>query len=403
MEFISVLWVKVSTLTLSARASSLQPSPTLAMTARARKMMADGIDVISFAAGEPDFNTPAAVCEAAIKAINEGQTKYAPSRGIPGLQNAVVAKCLRENKLTVAPDQIVVSCGAKHSLYNALQVLIDQGDEVILFAPYWMTYADQVRLAGGTPVIVQTSSAKGFVPEPEAFAAAITPRTKAVVINTPSNPTGGAIDRATLEKLVEIAMSKGLWIISDEIYERLTYGHEHVSIATFGAEVAEKTVTVLGCSKTYSMTGWRIGFSVSSPKVASAMANLQDQVTSNATTFAQWGAVAALNLPDAEIEAMRSEFEVRRDLGLEILRSIDGVVAPTPKGAFYFFIDVAAKLGGSIQTDVQLAEHLLEHANIACIPGSVFEGKGCLRLSYATSRSDIEKGLGRLKTALEAL
>lgn len=393
----------VDTLALADRTSLLKPSPTLAMTARARKMQAEGIDVISFAAGEPDFNSPDAANTAAKEAIDKGLTKYAPSRGLPALSQAIVEKCSRENGLEVTGDQIVVSCGAKHSLYNTMMVLVQPGDEVVLFAPYWMTYADQVRLAGATPVVVHTGIESGYVPTPEQIAGAITPRTKAIVINSPSNPTGGAWPLETLRAVAELAVKHGVWIISDEIYERLTYGHQHVSVATLDKSVADQTVTILGCSKTYAMTGWRIGFAVAPKPVAAAMANLQDQVTSNATTFAQAGAVAALNLPPAEVEAMRAEFEARRDIGVKLLRQIPGVKIAEPKGAFYFFADFREHIGGDIPDDLALAERLLADAHVATVPGSVFEGPGHLRLSYATSRANIEKGISRIAEALDKL
>lgn len=373
------------------------------MTARANELKASGKDVVSFAAGEPDFATPIPVCEAAIEAIKAGKTKYAPSRGVPELRQAIIAKCQRENGFEARADQIVVGTGAKQCLYNALQVLIGPGDEVVLFGPYWMTYADQILLAGGKPVVVQTTVEDGFVPTAAAFAAAITPRTKAVVLNTPSNPTGAMIPPETLGQIVRVALENDLWIISDEIYERLTYGSAHVSVVTLVPEAAERTVTVLGCSKSYSMTGWRIGFSISTVAVASAMSNLQDQVTSNATTFSQFGAVAALNLPPSVVEEMRVEFQTRRDLMVEAIRPASQVKLVVPQGAFYLFADFSAYLGGRVRTDVELAEHLLDSALVACVPGSVFEGPGCLRFSYATSRENIAKGMARVVDALQTL
>ncbi len=366
------------------------------MTAKARKMKAEGIDVISFAAGEPDFNTPEAICEAAVEAIHQGQTKYAPSSGLPALRTALVAKLLRENHIHAADNELVVSCGAKHSLYNAFMVLIEPGDEVILIAPYWMTYADQIMLAGGVPVIVQTTHETGFCPHIDQLKEAITPRTKAIVVNSPGNPTGGAMDRTQIKEIAALALRHDLWVISDEIYERLTYNHPHTSIASLGKAIAARTVTITGCSKTYAMTGWRIGFAHAPAPVAQAMSNLQDQVTSNATTFAQVGAIAALNLPDTEVEKMRAEFEVRRDLGLGLLNKIPGIAVSEPKGAFYFFANVSAVLGGKIPTDLELADLLLEQAHVATVPGSVFHGPGHLRLSYAASRADIEKGIARI-------
>ncbi len=373
------------------------------MTAKARAMQAQGIDVLSFAAGEPDFNTPGAICEAAISAIESGLTKYCPSKGLPQLREAIRAKVQRENGFSCGDDQIVVSCGAKHSLYNALQVLVEPGDEVILIAPYWMTYADQIRLAGGTPVVVSTTAATSYTPHIDQIKEALSPRTKAIIVNTPCNPTGAAWDRSLIKEVAALALKHGIWILSDEIYERLIYGHTHTSFASLSKEVAAQTITVQGCSKTYSMTGWRIGFSIAPANVTSAMANLQDQVTSNATTFAQAGAIEALNLDPAIVEEMRAEFESRRDMGLDLIRAIPDVSVTTPLGAFYFFVDVSKHLGGAISDDVALADWLLENAHIATVPGSVFEGPGHLRLSYAAHPDEIREGIARLQKGLTEL
>ncbi len=373
------------------------------MTGKARTLKAEGKDVISFAAGEPDFNTPEPICDAAIKAIQAGMTKYTPSSGTPQLKQAVIEKLARENGIEAKPEQIVVSCGAKHSLYNSVMALINPGDEVLLFAPYWMTYADQVRLAGGIPVVVHADASTGFVPSIEQVEAKITPKTRAMMINSPSNPTGAAFGREQLSALADLAAKHDLWVISDEIYERLTYGHAHVSFATLNAQAAQKTITISGCSKSYAMTGWRIGFACAPARVAKAMSNLQDQVTSNPTSFAQAGAIAALNLPAEAVEAMRAEFETRRDLILGRMRAIDGLNVHTPQGAFYVFPDVSAFLGGQIATDIDLANYLLDEALIASVPGSVFEGPGHLRFSYAASQHDIERGMDRLAKALAKL
>lgn len=381
----------------------LKPSPTLAMTSRAKAMKQAGRDVISFAAGEPDFNTPASICEAAQKALEDGQTKYCASSGLPALREAVSEKLERENGLRIPPDQVIVSCGAKHSIYNALQVLVEPGDEVILIAPYWMTYYDQVQLAGGMPVTVQTSAESGFCPSIDDLTAVVTPRTKAIIINSPSNPTGAAYSADWIALLAEFALRHNLWVISDEIYERLIYDHRHLSIASLSPEIAAQTVTVTGVSKTYAMTGWRIGFAAAAPAVVKAMSNLQDQMTSNAATFAQFGAIAALRLPDAEVAAMRDEFRVRRDQMSAKLRGIPGISVHEPQGAFYLFPRVTAFLGGDVSDDVKLAEYLLDRAEAATIPGSVFSGPGHLRLSYAASRADIDRGLDRIHTALTAL
>jgi aspartate aminotransferase len=393
----------VTTLGLSARTDLLKPSPTLAMTGKARKMKAEGIDVVSFAAGEPDFDTPDNIREVAIDAIRKGNTKYTQSSGTPELREAICGKLQRENGLVYAPEQVVVSCGAKHSLYNAMQVLVDAGDEVILIAPYWMTYFDQAQLAGARPVVIYTNSENGFVPTKEQINDAITPKTRAIVLNSPCNPTGAMLDDEILTHIAAQAVRNGFWIVADEIYERLTYGHAHRSVAALGAEVAAQTITVGGCSKTYAMTGWRIGFAAAPLAVAKAMTNLQDQVTSNPTSFAQAGAVAAFNMPADAIESMRAEFEARRDLIIGLLRAIPGVQVPLPEGAFYVFPDVRNFLGGIVATDVDLADTLLAHAHVATVPGSVFEGPGHLRLSYAASRADIERGVARISETLSSL
>lgn len=366
-------------------------------------MKAEGIDVLSFAAGEPDFNTPEVVCEAAVKALHQGFTKYTPSAGIPELKEAVVDKLSRENGLTYKPGSVVVSCGAKHSVYNTMMTLLNDGDEAILLAPYWMTYAEQITLAGGVPVVVKTDASSGYVPSIEAVAEKITPRTKLILINSPCNPTGAVYPRKTLQGLADLALKHGLWIVADEIYERLVYGVEHVSIASLSPEVLARTVTIGGVSKTYSMTGWRIGFAAAPIDVANAMSNFQDQVTSNPTSFAQKGAVAALHLDEREIEGMRREFEGRRNLIVERLSAIDGLSVGTPLGAFYVFADVSAFLGNRIADDLALSAYLLDEARVATVPGSVFEGAGHLRLSYATGRDDIMRGCERIADALAKL
>ena len=364
-------------------------------------MKADGIDVISFGAGEPDFNTPKTICDAAIEAINSGFTKYTPSAGINELREAICGKLSRENGLEYYPSQIIVSCGAKHSVYNSMQVLINPGDEVILIAPYWMTYADQILLAGGIPKVVKASAESGFVPEIEHIKEAITSKTKAILINSPSNPSGAVLPDNILQGIAELADKHDLWIISDEIYERLIYETTFRSIASFGPNIKDRTITIGGCSKSYAMTGWRIGFAASPLPVAKAMSNFQDQVTSNPTSFAQKGATVAFNLPAESVEEMRVEFEARRDLIVRLLSEIPGVMITPPKGAFYAFPDVSKCLLPG-ETDVELAEFLLENAHVAVVPGSVFEGQGHIRLSYATSRKNIEEGVRRIKDALSS-
>ncbi|MHB8637056.1 MAG: pyridoxal phosphate-dependent aminotransferase [Fimbriimonadaceae bacterium] len=390
----------MKTLALSTRAGLLRPSPTLSITARANAMRGEGIDVISFAAGEPDFRTPEPVCEEAIQALHEGFTRYTPSAGILPLREAIAEKLQLENGLTVSPNDVVVSCGAKHSVYNALQVLVEAGDEVILLAPYWMTYADQVRLAGASPVVVRSDAATNFTPDIAAIQAAVTPRTRAIIVNSPSNPTGAMYDRDLLAQIVELAERNELWIISDEIYDRLTYGSAHYSTASLGDHAQERTVTIGGCSKSYAMTGWRIGFAAAPSPVAKAMSNFQDQVTSNPTSFAQRGATVAFGLPANVVAAMRDEFHARRDLIVRLLNAIPGLSIKPPSGAFYAFVDASSYMGGD---DAKLAEHLLATAGVATIPGSVFEGRGYLRLSYATSRENIQAGIERMAEALDRM
>ncbi len=393
----------MKTESLASRTRLLSPSPTLAITAKAKQLKAQGHDVVSFGAGEPDFPTPEPIVEAAIKAMRDGLTKYLPTPGMPALREAIVAKLERENDIRVSPEQVIVSCGAKHSLFNSFMTLVDPGDEVIVIAPYWMTYTEQVAIAGGKPVIVQTRHEEGFQPRREDFEAAFSSRTKAIVINSPSNPAGAVLSRETLEWLAEQAVKRDFWIISDEIYERLVYGASAVSPASLGPEVADRTVTINGCSKSFSMTGWRVGYAAAPIEVAKAMSNLQDQVTSNATSFAQAGALAALQMDPMDIEHMREEFEGRRDLILKLLRAIPGVQIETPMGAFYALPDIGRFLSGGIPDDSALATFLLEEALVATVPGSVFGAPAHVRLSYAASREDIERGVARIGQALARL
>lgn len=388
---------------LSLRAGLLKPSPTLSITAKANALKAQGIDVVSFGAGEPDFNTPEAICDTTIAAIRAGFTKYTPSAGIKELREAIAQKLTHENHVPTTADQVVVSCGAKHSVYNCMQLLLDPGDEVLLIAPYWMTYAEQIKLAGGVPVVIYTTAETGFVPTIAEIAEKVTARTKAIVINSPSNPTGAVLPRAFLEELAALAIEKGFWVVSDEIYEKLIYGETHVSIASLNEEIAAQTITIGGCSKTYAMTGWRIGFAAAPLTLAKAMSNFQDQVTSNPTSFVQKGAVTAFQLPPNQVEAMREEFHARRDLIVGLLADVPGFKILAPKGAFYAFVDVRGALTSAVADDVALSAYLLEEAKVSVIPGSVFEGGGHLRLSYAASRHDIERGVARIREAVAKL
>jgi aspartate aminotransferase len=391
----------VPTDALALRTQALKASPTLAITAKARKMRAEGHDVFSLAAGEPDFNTPEPICEAAIKAMRDGLTKYTPSAGLPILREAVSEKLARENGVFVPPEGIVVTCGAKHAVYGSLMVLIDPGDEVIVFAPYWMTYLDQIVLAGGVPVIVESESNDSYAPSAQAFEQAITPRTKAVILNFPCNPTGAAVSRDWLEQVAAIAARHDIWVLSDEIYEKLVYdGYEPVSMASLNEEVAARTVTINGCSKTFAMTGWRIGYLAAPNRVAQAVSNLQDQVTSNATSIAQAAAVAALRLPAETVASMRAEFETRRNLMVDLVQDVPGISCPVPKGAFYVLASVGAFVSPEISDDCRLATWLLDKAQVATVPGSVFGAPGTLRLSFACGQDQIREAMGRIREAL---
>lgn len=395
---------------ISERAKRTNPSPTLAVTSRAKRMKAEGIDVISFAAGEPDFDTPQNVKDAAIKALQEGFTKYTPSSGIVELKQAICAKLKRDNGLDYAASQIVVSNGAKHSIYNAILALCNPGDEVIIPTPYWVSYPEMVQLADGVSVFVQTDEATGFKITPDMLRKAITPKTKILILNSPSNPTGAVYDRSEIEDIAHIAVENGFYVISDEIYEKLVYdGREHVSIASFGDDIKKLTVTVNGLSKSHSMTGWRVGYTASEQEIADAMERIQDNTTSNPVSFVQRGALEALNGPQDSVEMMAREFDRRRRVMVNGLNSIPGIVCPEPGGAFYVFPNISALIGRSfgqwaITGAETFADYLLNgDAKVAVIPGTGFGADANIRLSYATSMEAIEKGIERIREAVSKL
>jgi aspartate aminotransferase len=400
---------EVRSMKISKRAHMIKPSPTLAITAKAKAMRAQGIDVISFSAGEPDFDTPQHIKDAAIAALQQGFTKYTPVGGIDELKEAICAKLQRENKVQYQRDQILVSCGGKHSFYNMAQAFIDDEDEVIIPAPYWVSYPPMVMLAGGKPVIVDTSEEDGFKLRPEALEQAINPKTTAVVINSPSNPTGSAYTRTELERLAEVALRHKIFIITDEIYEKIVYNSfEHVSIASVGEEVRAITILINGVSKTYAMTGWRIGYTAGPKDLIAAMNRIQSQSTSNPTSFAQKGALDALQGNQTEISTMVDEYQKRRDLIWKALTSIEGVSCYKPQGAFYVFPNVGAYLGKGykgkrIQDTTQLTDYLLAEALVAVIPGIEFGAEGYLRLSYPIAPQVIKEGVERIKQALSRL
>jgi aspartate aminotransferase len=394
---------------LSKRLEEILPSATLSITAKANALKKEGIDVIGFGAGEPDFDTPAPIKAAAVAALDEGFTKYTPTAGTIELRRAVVDKFKAENDLEYEPSQVIVSCGAKHSLFNIFQAVINPGDEVLIPSPYWVSYPEMVRLAGGTPVFVPTAEQDSFRLRAEAVRPLITGRSRALIVNSPSNPTGCGLEEGELRVLAELAVEKDLLVISDEIYEKLTYdGFRHVSIASLGDEIKKRTVVVNGFSKTYSMTGWRLGYAAGPGEIIAAMTTVQDHSTSNPTSFAQRGAVEALLGPQEEIEARVREFAERKKLTASLLRAIEGVSLCDPQGSFYLFPNVSAYYGRSrgeklIGGSADLAAFILEEAQVALIPGSAFGADSNIRLSFALSRERIETGIRRISAALALL
>lgn len=395
---------------VSPRLATIKPSITLAVTARAAKLAAQGVDVVSFGAGEPDFDTPVHIKEAAKRALDAGETKYTQVAGTPRLRQAIAAELERAHGLRFSPEQIIVSVGAKQALYNLFMALLAPGDEVLVPAPYWVSYPDMVRLAGGIPIIIPTTAEEGFRVTPEKLRAALTPRTRAFVLCSPSNPTGACYDRDSLARLAPIFEAHRVVVVSDDVYRRLAYGGFVVTeIATLSPQMAALTVVVDGFSKTYSMTGWRLGYAAGPKTLIEAMATLMGQSTSNVTSFAQAAAVAALEGPQECVEEMRKAFDARRRAMLDRLRSLPGVTCFEPQGAFYVFPDLSAYLGRRlpggppIDDDVALCETLLDRARVAVVPGSGFGAPGHVRLSYATSMSHITRGLDRIGETLAEL
>ncbi len=394
---------------LSNRAKSLKPSPTLAINAKAKSMQAQGIHVISFGAGEPDFDTPQNIKQAAKKAIDDGFTKYTPVGGVDDLKDAIIKKFQRDSGLSYKRSEIIVSCGGKHSFYNLAQAIFDQGDEVIVPAPYWVSYPPMVALANATPVIVETTEKNDFKITPEELKKAITPKTKALIINSPSNPTGSAYTKKELEKIAEIALSKNFFVISDEIYEKIIYdGFDFTSIASLSEEMKKRTIIVHGVAKTYAMTGWRIGYTAGSEEIISAMNNIQSQSTSNPTSISQKASVEALIGPQNEVEKMVSAFAQRRNYIVDRLNKIPGVSCYKPVGSFYVFPNFSSYYGKSfqgkkIENSTHLADFFLEVAKVAVVPGVEFGADPFERLSYATSMEDIKEGLNRIEEALKKL
>ncbi len=394
---------------LAKRLATLAPSATLAVQAKAKELKSRGIDVISFGAGEPDFDTPERVKDAAVQAMRRGHTKYTEVGGIPELRAAACAKFKRDNDLDYEPSEILISCGAKHTLYNIFTALLDPGDEVIVPSPYWVSYPEQVRLLDGVPVTVATREATGFDLDPATVAAAVTPRTKIVVLNSPNNPTGAVFSPSALEAVARLAVERNLWLVSDECYEALTFEGRHISVASLGADVKARTIVVNTCSKAYAMTGWRIGLAAGPRAIIKAMTDVQSQVTSNPSSIAQWAAVEALSGPQDEVAKMAGEFDRRRRLIIDGLNALPGVRCVMPKGAFYAFADVSGLFGRRPSGGTPLASSsdvtsfLLEHARVAVVPGADFGSDRHIRLSYATSAELIREGLSRMRDAIAKL
>ncbi len=393
---------------VSQRAQAVPPSATMAVTTRAKEMKAQGIDVVSFAAGEPDFDTPDFIKEAAIEAMKAGKTGYTATPGIPELRTAIADKLKTENNLDYTPEQIVVNIGAKHSVYESMQAVLDPGDEVLLPTPYWVTYPETIKLAGATAVILETSSETDYKITPEQLGAAITDKTALLMLNSPNNPGGFAYSPEELAALAKVLEGTNVMVISDEIYERLMYGgNKFVSFASLSEDAYNRTLTINGLSKAYAMTGWRVGYTAGPIEAIKAMTRLQSHMTQNPVTFVQYGALAGLKDTTGVVEKMRVEFEKRGNVMADRLNGIEGFKCHQPEGAFYCFPDVAAHYGrviggAEINNSMDFAQALLEQAQVAVVPGDPFGCPKNVRLSFACSMEQIEKGIDRIQAWLKA-
>jgi aspartate aminotransferase len=395
----------------SAALGRIKPSPTLAITSRVLELKRAGVDVIGLGAGEPDFDTPDFVKEAAIQAIRDGKTKYTNVDGTPELKAAIVAKFKRDNNLTYTPSQITVNVGGKHTLFNAFVATIDAGDEVIVPAPYWVSYPDVVQFAGGTPVFVEAGAEQGYKLRPEQLEAAITPRTKWVILNSPSNPTGAAYTETELKALGDVLERyPDVWIFADDMYEHIVYdGFKFKTIAEVCPALFERTLTVNGCSKAYAMTGWRIGYAGGAEWLIKAISKLQSQSTSNPCSIAQAAAVAALNGDQSFLAERNAAFQIRRDLVVRMLNDIDGITCPTPEGAFYVYPELSGLIGKTtpggkvIENDTDFAGYLLDEAKVAVVQGAAFGLSPAFRISYATSDALLTEACTRIQAACAAL
>src|SRR5262249_29187024 len=398
---------KDAPVSVSRMAAAVQPSATLAAGALARQLKAQGVAVFDFSLGEPDFPTPEHICAAAVKAMRDGHTHYTPAAGIPELRAAVARFYQKTYGITYAPDQVIISSGAKHSLHNALAALVGPGDEVIIPTPYWVSYSDIVQMTGASYVLVPTTVESGFKMTPRQLRAALTPRSKVLMLNSPGNPTGTVYSRAELEALADVVLEAGLAVLSDEIYEKLVYGDARATcFATLRPGLAERTLTVSGASKSYAMTGWRMGWALGPAHVIKAMSNVQSQQTGNPCSISQYAALAALEGDQEWVERMRQEVEPRRDLVCGRLSAMPGVRCPLPGGAFYAFFDISSHfgrpLGGyTVGDSAGFCRAALEAAHVNLVPGSAFGAEGYVRLSYAAGREQLQGGLDRLEAWLK--
>lgn len=396
-------------LALSRKAQAVKPSSTLAITAKAKELKAQGLDVVGFGAGEPDFNTPENICNAAIDAIHNGFTKYTPASGIVELKQAVCDKFKKFNHLDYTPDQIVISNGGKHSLTNVFAAILNPGDEVIIPSPYWLSYPEIVKLSDGVPVFVKGEKENGYKVTVEQLQAVTTDKTKALVLNTPSNPTGMIYDEEELRAIADYVVKNDIYVVADEMYEHLVYnGHKHVSIASFGEEIYKRTITVSGLAKSYAMTGWRIGYTGSSKEIAKLMGSIQSHQTSNPNSIAQKAALEALTGDQSTVEMMLGEFDKRRKFMYEKISKMPYVSTTEPLGAFYVFVDVSDALekeykGEKVDSAARFAEILIEDYNVAVVPCADFGFPNHIRLSYAISVEQIDKGLTRVENFLQEL
>ena len=394
---------------LSKKFLGVSPSPTLSIDAKFKQMKADGLNVVGFGAGEPDFDTPKHIKDAAIKAINDGMTKYTPASGIIPLKKAVCKKLKEDNNLDYEPNQIVISNGAKHSLMNVFGAILNPGDEVIIPAPYWVSYPEMIKLNDGVPVVIHTDESTHFKISAKQIEEKITDKTRAIVLNSPSNPTGMVYSKEELSEIAKVCLAHSLFVVSDEIYEYLIYdGNKHLSIAELGEDIKDLTIIVNGVSKTYAMTGWRIGYTASNPTIAKIMSNVQSHATSNPNTIAQYAALAALEGPKDELYKMVGEFEKRRNYMHDRIGKINGVSCLNPHGSFYILMNISKLFGKTyngrkIETADDFADMFLESKLVAVVPGTGFEAPDFVRWSYATSMENIKEGLDRLESFLSEL